>query len=219
MGKELNCKIVQDLMQSYLDDVINEYTKEQIEEHMKGCKECSDYCNKLKHYEKLRADDAEYMRAYQRKMKKWMGIASVSILLVVFILLFLFIPRKATFSGFYIENITTDVGLTTEVNVTYTYSIGLEFFEKLYGKIVAKDSYQETMFEYKFKNEHFFPATDDNMCFDWATFMYYSTEKNEMEQANIYIDEAKENLWIVADEFEIKACDEEFRLKVWEFVN
>ena len=52
MSKELNCKIVQNLMQSYLDDVTNEYTKEQIEEHMKGCEECSDYCNKLKHYEK-----------------------------------------------------------------------------------------------------------------------------------------------------------------------
>ena len=153
MNQELNCKIVQDLMQSYLDDLTNEYTKEQIEEHMSHCKECMDYCEKLRNLEKLRTEDAEYMRAYQRKMKRWIIVTAAAISLIIAFVLILFIPRKATFTGTYCENLTEDVGALTEVNIIYKYSPGMELFGKVNGKIVAKDQYKEILFENKFRQE------------------------------------------------------------------
>ena len=219
MNQEINCKIVQDLMQSYLDDLTNEYTKEQIEEHMSHCKECKDYCEKLRNLEKLRTEDVEYMRAYQRKMKRWIIVTSAAVLLIVVFVLILFIPRKATFTGTYCENLTEDVGALTEVNIIYKYSPGMELFGKVNGKIVATDQYKEILFEYKFKNEHLFLGEKGtNMYFDWAGFMYYSTVKNQTESGTLYIDKNKENLWIIADEFEIEACSEEFRMDVVNFI-
>ena len=197
----------------------NEYTKEQIEEHMSHCKECKDYCEKLRNIEKLRTEDTEYMRAYQRKLKRWTIVTVASVSLIVIFVLILFIPRKATFTGTYCENLTEDVGALTEVSIIYKYSPGMELFGKVNGKIVATDQYKEILFEYKFKNEHLFLGEEGtNMYFDWAGFMYYSTVKNQTESGTLYIDKNKENLWIIADEFEIEACSEEFRMDVVNFI-
>ena len=46
MKKE--CKIVQDLLPSYIDKLTNEETNQYIEEHLKECKECQAILKNMK---------------------------------------------------------------------------------------------------------------------------------------------------------------------------
>lgn len=224
MKQELNCKIVQDLMQSYLDEVTSEYTREQMEEHMNHCKECSDYRDKLKLYEKLRADDAEYMRAWHRKVQKWTTISVVSILIISSILLYLFIPRKITYDGSYTELVTTAASDTTEVKITFSYIPGLELFgdeitRKMNAKVVVQDSYNEIIWQRNLKNWYYYLPTDGHKSFANTMFFYYYEDTNQMELANLFFDEEKSEFLILAEYFEIEACTKEFREKVESVMN
>ena len=44
----MNCKIVQDLLPSYIDHTCSKETKQIVEEHIDGCCECRDLLNSIK---------------------------------------------------------------------------------------------------------------------------------------------------------------------------
>ena len=223
MKQDLNCRIVQDLMQSYLDEVTSEYTSEQMEAHMEQCKDCAEYCNKLKHYEKLRADDAEYIRAWHRKVKRWTTISIVSILLLSSALLYLFIPRKIEYKGTYTEYISEDISESKDVKITLSYKPGMELFRdeltsKFYAKIIVKDMQDKILWEDELKNWYYYLVMDERP-FANTMFFYYSADTNQMELANLFFDEAKENFLIQAEYFEISACTTEFKEQVEEVMH
>ena len=68
MKKE--CKIVQDLLPSYVDKLTNEETNQYIEEHLKECKECQKVLENMKsNIEYKEQDDDRKKVKYFKKYK------------------------------------------------------------------------------------------------------------------------------------------------------
>lgn len=219
MKQELDCQIVQDLMRSYIDDVLNEYTRDQIEEHLSHCKDCAETFNKMKHYDKLRNDDIEYMRIYQRKLKRYTTISVISLLVLISIVLYLFIPRKITLDGTYTEYQASNRAELIDAKIKYSYSPGMELFNKFYLKLEVTDLYDDVLIKEEVKNWYIFKGSEYDLTFDQTSFFYYDSDLNEQVRADLYVDAAKENIYIICDSFEIKACDDDFLEKVLDFKN
>lgn len=49
---KIKCNVVRDLLPLYVDDVVSEESRELVDEHMKACGECRDYCRALRESEK-----------------------------------------------------------------------------------------------------------------------------------------------------------------------
>ena len=87
MKKE--CKIVQDLLPSYVDKLTNEETNQYIEEHLKECKECKECKAILKNMKsnieyKEQDDDrkkVKYFKKYKNKLTILKTIISIIIAL------------------------------------------------------------------------------------------------------------------------------------------
>ena len=54
MKEENECEIVQDLLLSYNDNVLNESSKKLVEEHLKTCKTCQEKLQEIKKIQKKR---------------------------------------------------------------------------------------------------------------------------------------------------------------------
>ena len=84
MKKE--CKIVQDLLPSYVDKLTNEETNQYIEEHLKECKECKAILKNMKsNIEYKEQDDdrkkVKYFKKYKNKLTILKTIISIIIAL------------------------------------------------------------------------------------------------------------------------------------------
>lgn len=95
MEEKKNCKIVQDLLPNYIENLTNEETKNYIEEHIKNCEECSTILKNMKEHiqtSSSRANKKEinYMRKFNAKLK----ILKIIILIIIAILL-ICIGRKS----------------------------------------------------------------------------------------------------------------------------
>jgi len=68
-----NCKIVQDLLPLYIDDVCSEDSKTYVNNHIKDCPECSEYLNKLNNnscVESIKDETADVVAHHSRKQKR-----------------------------------------------------------------------------------------------------------------------------------------------------
>ena len=81
-----NCKLVKDLLPSYIDDVTSKETKEFIEEHLKECKDCKKHLDEMNsELDKEKVKDIETVKEikkYKRKIftLKFLVIAAVLII-------------------------------------------------------------------------------------------------------------------------------------------
>ena len=92
MKEKKDCKIVQDLLPNYIEKLTNEETNLFIEEHLKGCKECTDILENMKKdikFDKEKQDrrEVDYIKKYNKKMKLWKKIVFVILGMVVIYLL------------------------------------------------------------------------------------------------------------------------------------
>ena len=89
-----NCKIVQDLMPSYVEKLTSEESNKFIEEHLKECKECNNILDSMKADIKLKKVETPKEEIdYMKKAKKKMNIAKkilTLIIIVIFALILLF---------------------------------------------------------------------------------------------------------------------------------
>ena len=53
MKEKTNCKIVQDLLPNYIENLTNEETNRFIEEHLKECPECQKVLENMQNYSNL----------------------------------------------------------------------------------------------------------------------------------------------------------------------
>lgn len=91
MKEKKDCKIVQDLLPSYIDGLTNEETNQFIKEHMKDCDEClkvlEDMEKELKQdKKKVSKQEVAYMKKYKRKMtvlKVIIGIIILGFVLII----------------------------------------------------------------------------------------------------------------------------------------
>lgn len=115
------CKIVQDLLPSYIDNLTTKETNDYINEHLEKCKECVTILEKMKkdfNLNIIKKDDREVK--YIKKFNKKMNILKLIILLslVVFIVL---TARKVIIISSLSKNAENTINVENYHNVTYSY--------------------------------------------------------------------------------------------------
>lgn len=89
-----DCKIVQDLMPNYIDNLTSKDSNEYVENHLKECKECTNYFNEMK--SKIELDNTATVKQeidYMKKAKKKMNIGKklltiVGLLIAISVIMF-----------------------------------------------------------------------------------------------------------------------------------
>ena len=82
MNNNIDCRIIQDLLPSYVDGLTSEYTNQAVEEHVKSCEPCSQMLQRMQEPEK-RGESAEkevdYMKKVRKKMSRMVAVSIISI--------------------------------------------------------------------------------------------------------------------------------------------
>ena len=82
MKNNIDCRIVQDLLPSYVDGLASEYTNQVVEEHVKSCVPCNQMLQRMQEPEK-RGESAEkevdYMKKVRKKMSRLIAVSLISI--------------------------------------------------------------------------------------------------------------------------------------------
>lgn len=91
MKEKRNCKIVQDLLPNYIENLTNEETNRFIDEHLKECNECQKVFENMERDFKVNAtkkDDREvkYIKKYSKKMKILKAILLIIIVIYVLVI-------------------------------------------------------------------------------------------------------------------------------------
>ena len=94
MKEKKDCKIVQDLLPNYIEDLTNEETNYIIDEHIHECPECQKILENMQKEIKLntkKRDDREvkYIKKYSKRIKLLRNI-----LLIIVVLFVIFVGRK-----------------------------------------------------------------------------------------------------------------------------
>ncbi len=94
MKEKRDCKIVQDLLPNYIENLTNEETNNFIEEHLKECSECQEVLENMKkdfkvNTEKQDAREVKYIKKYSKKLK-----ILKAILLAILIIYVLVVGRR-----------------------------------------------------------------------------------------------------------------------------
>ena len=82
------CKVVQDLLPNYIENLTNEETNLFIEEHLKECSECKEIYENMKaqlsgEEEKANKKEVNYLKKYNIKLRIFMGIVLAIVLIFV----------------------------------------------------------------------------------------------------------------------------------------
>jgi len=93
MKEQRDCKIIRDLLPSYIDSLTNESTNQYIEEHLNNCEQCKKILEDMKKELKLNTTPKEgkevkYIKKFNKKMK------ILKTLLVIFLIFVLSYARK-----------------------------------------------------------------------------------------------------------------------------
>ena len=124
MKKNEKCKIVQDLLPSYVDKVTDNFTNNFIEEHLQECDECKNILNKMG--ENLILDKVDEMKKinYLKKIKLKHRIAvSVTIIIGILIAIILvFLEYRFFTNGQIIYDVNTGKPLISQsINKWWEY--------------------------------------------------------------------------------------------------
>ena len=87
------CKIVQDLLPSYIEKLTSKDTNEYIEGHLKTCENCTNVYNDMKAEIKVNTTSPKAEIDYMKKVRKKMRIAEkllyiILLLFIIFVLVF-----------------------------------------------------------------------------------------------------------------------------------
>ena len=71
MKKEIECKVVEDLLFGYVDKTLNNESKKLVENHLKDCKDCKEKLNEIlkenKQNEKIQQREIDYLKKIKNK--------------------------------------------------------------------------------------------------------------------------------------------------------
>ncbi len=82
MNKNMDCRIIQDLLPSYVDGLTSDYTNQVIEEHMKQCEPCKEMLERMQEPEK-HIDSIEKEVDYMKKVRSRMSRLLITALIAV----------------------------------------------------------------------------------------------------------------------------------------
>ena len=81
-----DCKIVRDLLPSYIDDLTDEVTNEFINEHIADCPECAKFLSQMNGDIKLdvinQEKEIKYLKKIRRRVKQTIAIVSLIVIIV-----------------------------------------------------------------------------------------------------------------------------------------
>ena len=170
-----DCKIVQDLLPTYIENLTSKETNEYIKNHLKECKDCKKVLENMQNdlkVEKKQQCDAEtnYMKKFNKRFK-----ILICIILVIFIIFGFFVARKAIIirdlnnKAEQISNENTNNKYMKEITY-YTDSQKLQIIEhfnkdnRIIKKLTSYKYGEEKISEYTIyidDNERFFLMNDD----------------------------------------------------------
>lgn len=170
MKEKRNCKIVQDLLPNYIENLTNEETNNFIEEHLRECPECQKVLENMQKEIKVNAtkrDDREvkYIKKYNKKLKIFKYALLIIILIYVIIvgrraIIMYSLSEKATESQIndnYYVRLYSYQGDT--LTITESYNKGKDYLTTL-TKVVNGSNVQKITY-YKKGNEQLF-MTESN---------------------------------------------------------
>ena len=124
MKNERNCKIIQDLLPNYIENLTNKDTNIFIEEHLNTCNNCKNILENMKNDLKinnLHRDNREikYMKKYNNKMK----ILQIIILTVILLFITLTLRKIIIISD--LSNKAEKTKMATNYHeISYSYNLG-----------------------------------------------------------------------------------------------
>ena len=82
MSNKIDCRIIQDLLPSYVEGLTSEYTNQVVEEHVKECESCSQMLQRMQEPEKRinsTEKEVDYMKKVRNKISGLIAISLISI--------------------------------------------------------------------------------------------------------------------------------------------
>lgn len=124
MKSEINCKIIQDLLPNYIENLTNEETNIFIEEHLSTCNNCKNILENMKNDLRLNSPhndhrEIKYMKKYNNKMK----ILKIIILTAVLLFVILTLIKIVIISNLYNKAEQTRMA-TNYHEISYSYNLG-----------------------------------------------------------------------------------------------
>lgn len=89
-----NCKIVQDLLPNYIENLTNEETNNYIEKHLNNCEECSKIYSSMKENIKLEPIEMKKEVKYMKKFNKQIKV--LKFLIIAILIIFIFVIGRKT---------------------------------------------------------------------------------------------------------------------------
>ena len=128
-----NCKIVQDLLPNYIENLTSEETNTFIEEHLTECDNCKKIYESMKkdykiENEKRDGREVEYIKKYNKKMKVWKKF------LLIALVIFAVYACSVIYKLIILSNIDKQNIISNNKENYYYYSISndtlMEYFKK-----------------------------------------------------------------------------------------
>lgn len=128
-----NCKIIQDLLPNYIENLTSEETNTFIEEHLTECDNCKKIYESMKkdykiENEKRDGREVEYIKKYNKKMKVWKKI------LFLFLALLIIYIVSVVYKLIILTQINKNYKISDNNNNYYYYSVAndtlMEYFKK-----------------------------------------------------------------------------------------
>ena len=170
MKEKTNCKIVQDLLPNYIENLTNEETNRFIEEHLKVCPECQKVLENMQKEIKVsntKRDDREvkYIKKYNKKLK----ILKYALLIIILIYVILVGRRTiimSSLSGKATENQINDnyyvrlySYLGDTLTITESYNKGEDYLTTL-TKVVNGSNIQKITYYRKGEEQLFMTESE-----------------------------------------------------------
>jgi len=87
--KETKCKIIQDILPLYVDEVVSQDTKKMVDEHLQGCEKCQRECEKMKSKLYIPAENkAPIIKKINKKWRRKKVMISIMSVFATAIILF-----------------------------------------------------------------------------------------------------------------------------------
>ena len=163
MKEKRDCKIIQDLLPSYIEKLTNEETNKYIEEHLKECDECKKVLENMKEdlkFDDEKRDDKEvkYIKKFRNKMR-----ILKFILLCIFIIFIVLFVRKIVILSKLSDNAEKFVSQKNYHRVAYSYDrdsyAKTEIFSMMDKKkviltqVIGEEIIRKTMFATKIEGD------------------------------------------------------------------
>ena len=167
---ERKCKLVQDLLPSYIDGVTSDDTRRFVEEHLKECKDCKKYFDEMNSvFDKNVVKDAETVKEIKKYKRKIFRLKFLVVAVVLGVLVYLF--GTLGFKYYIVKN-----AIKANVNNNRISNIRIEEYEESIEKNkdytitylsnnIMKKVHGDKCIEYWEGNEHYYIDNENKTYF------------------------------------------------------